>query len=134
MQIATLYIATTLIFLILDALMLRFHMQPLFARHLGPLLAENIRWVPAVLFYLGYIVGLVYLVSLPALKTGSAIVIPAAIIGAMAYGTYEFTSYAIMKDWHISMLMTDFVWGTVLTAVSAWGGVAVVKLIFKVAA
>lgn len=134
MQIATLYIATTLIFLILDALMLRFHMQPLFARHLGPLLAENIRWVPAVLFYLGYIAGLVYLVSLPALKTGSAIVIPAAIIGAMAYGTYEFTSYAIMKDWHISMLMTDFVWGTVLTAVSAWGGVAVVKLIFKVAA
>lgn len=133
MQIATLYIATTLIFLILDALMLRFHMQPLFARHLGPLLAENICWVPAVLFYLGYIAGLVYLVSLPALKTGSAIVIPAAIIGAMAYGTYEFTSYAIMKDWHISMLMTDFVWGTVLTAVSAWGGVAVVKLIFKVA-
>lgn len=133
MQIVTLYIATTLVFLILDALMLRFHMQPLFARHIGPLLAENIRWVPAVLFYLGYIAGLIYLVSYPALKTGSSVVIPAAIIGAMAYGTYEFTSYAIMKDWHISMLMTDFVWGTFLTAFSAWAGVAIVKLIFKVA-
>jgi len=133
MQIVTLYITTTLVFLILDALMMRFHMQPLFARHIGPLLAENIRWAPAVLFYLGYIAGLVYLVSYPALKTGSSVVIPAAIIGAMAYGTYEFTSYAIMKDWHISMLMTDFVWGTFLTAFSAWAGVAIVKVIFKVA-
>jgi uncharacterized membrane protein len=61
-------------------------------------------------------------------------VIPALVIGAMAYGTYEFTSYAIMKDWHVSMLMTDFVWGTFLTAISAWGGVAIVKLIFKVSA
>ena len=131
MQIVTLYLATTLIFLILDAFMLQLHMQPLFQRHLGPLLAENIRWAPAALFYLGYIAGLIYLVSLPALKTGSAIVIPAAIIGAMAYGTYEFTSYAIMRDWHISMLITDVIWGTVLTAFSAWGGVAVVRLIFK---
>lgn len=132
MQIVTLYAATTLIFLILDALMLRFHMQPLFARHIGALMAENIRWAPAALFYLGYIAGLIYLVSWPALKTGSAVIVPAAIIGAMAYGTYEFTSYAIMKDWHISMLMTDFVWGTFLTAVSAWGGVAIMKLLFKV--
>ena len=131
MQIVTLYLATTLIFLILDAFMLQLHMQPLFQRHLGPMLAENIRWVPAAVFYLGYIAGLIYLVSWPALKTGSAIVIPAAIIGAMAYGTYEFTSYAIMRDWHISMLITDVIWGTVLTAVSAWGGVAVVRLIFK---
>jgi uncharacterized membrane protein len=131
MQIVTLYLATTLIFLILDAFMLQLHMQPLFQRHLGPILAENIRWAPAAVFYLGYIAGLIYLVSWPALKTGSAIVIPAAIIGAMAYGTYEFTSYAIMRDWHISMLITDVIWGTVLTAVSAWGGVAVVRLMFK---
>ena len=131
MQIATLYIATTLIFLVLDALMMRLHMQPLFSRHLGAGLAENIRWVPALLFYLGYIAGLIALVSWPALKSGSAIVLPALIIGAMAYGTYEFTSYAIMRDWHISMLLTDFIWGTCLTAVSAWGGVAMVRLIFR---
>ncbi|MDZ7905304.1 MAG: DUF2177 family protein [Cypionkella sp.] len=60
-------------------------------------------------------------------------VLPAAIIGAMAYGTYEFTSYAIMKDWHISMVMSDVAWGTVLTAVSAWGGVAITRAIFGAA-
>ncbi|MDZ7906507.1 MAG: DUF2177 family protein [Cypionkella sp.] len=133
MQLATLYIATTVIFLGLDAIMLNFHMQPLFQRHIGAMLAENIRIGPAALFYLAYIAGLIYLVSWPALKTGSAVVLPAAIIGAMAYGTYEFTSYAIMKDWHISMVMSDVAWGTVLTAVSAWGGVAITRAIFGAA-
>jgi uncharacterized membrane protein len=130
MQLATLYIATTAIFLLLDALMLNFHMQPLFQRHIGALMAAEIRVAPAALFYLAYIAGLIYLVSWPALKTGSALWVPAAIIGAMAYGTFEFTSYAIMKDWHISMVITDVVWGTVLTAVSAAGGVYVTRAIF----
>lgn len=130
MQLATLYISTTVIFLALDAVMLNFHMQPLFSRHLGDMLAENIRIAPAVLFYLAYIAGLIYLVSWPAMKTGAPVIVPAAIIGAMAYGTYEFTSYAIMKNWHISMVLTDVTWGTVLTAVSAWGGIAVTRALF----
>ncbi len=45
----------------------------------------------------------------------------------MAYGTYEFTSYAIMKDWHPAMVVTDLVWGTLLTGFSAWAGVAVTR-------
>ncbi len=131
MQIAVLYLSTTAIFLILDALMLKFHMQPLFQRSLGPQLLTDIRIGPAALFYLAYVAGLVYLVSYPALKTGSAIVIPAAIIGAMAYGTYEFTSYAIMKDWNLTLVANDLIWGTVLTAASAWGGVALTRLLTK---
>ena len=131
MQIATLYISTVLIFLILDGLMLTFHMQPLFRRALGPQLLDQIRMIPAVAFYAAYIAGLIYLVSYPALKTGSAILIPAAIIGAMAYGTYEFTSYAIMKDWNATLVANDLIWGTFLTAFSAWGGVAITRLILK---
>jgi uncharacterized membrane protein len=107
------------------------HMQPLFQRHIGDHLISPIRLAPAALFYAAYIAGLLYLVSLPALKTGSPIILPAAVIGAMAYGTYEFTSYAIMKGWHPTMVATDLVWGTCLTAFSAWGGVALTRLIFK---
>lgn len=127
MQIAILYISTTVIFLALDAVMLNLHMQPLFQRHLGAALLDSPRLGPAALFYLAYIAGLLYLVSYPALKTGSAILIPAAILGAMAYGTYEFTSYAIMKDWSVEMLATDLIWGTVLTALSAWAGVSITR-------
>ena len=131
MQTLTLYLATTAIFLILDAAMLTLHMQPLFQRHLGAALLDSPRAGPAAAFYLAYIAGLLYLVSLPALKSGAPLLLPAAVLGAMAYGTYEFTSYAIMKDWSPVMVATDVIWGTVLTATSAWGGVALTRLFFK---
>jgi uncharacterized membrane protein len=125
----TLYAATAAVFLILDAIMLTLVMKPLFTRHIGPLMAEPIRIAPAALFYLAYVAGLVYLVSLPAVKTGSPIILPALIIGLMAYGTYEFTSWSIMKDWHLQMVATDVTWGGVLTAFSAWAGVTITRMI-----
>lgn len=36
-----------------------------------------------------------------------------------------------MKDWSVRMIVTDVVWGTCRTALSAWGGVALTRVIFK---
>jgi uncharacterized membrane protein len=94
-------------------------------------MAEPIRLAPAALFYLAYVAGLVYLVSLPAMKTGAPILVPALLIGLMAYGTYEFTSWAIMKDWHWTMVATDVTWGGVLTAFSAWAGVTITRAVYS---
>ncbi len=58
MTVLILYVTTAVIFLALDALMLSFVMRPLFERHIGGLLLEDIRMVPAVLFYLAYVAGL----------------------------------------------------------------------------
>ncbi|MCF8510280.1 MAG: DUF2177 family protein [Rhodobacteraceae bacterium] len=132
MQTASLYTFTAVIFLTLDAIMLRLHMAPLFQRHIGGMMLENIRMAPAALFYLAYVAGLLYLVSLPALKSGGSVVVPAVVLGFMAYGTYEFTSYAIMKDWSARMVMTDVIWGSLLTGFSAWAGLALTRAIFKV--
>ena len=129
MQLVILYLSTAAVFLVLDGLMLAFVMKPLFTRHIGPLLIEPIRFGPAALFYATYVVGLIYLVSLPALKSDSPVLVPAAIIGAMAYGTYEFTSYSILRDWDISMVATDVLWGTALTAFAAWAGVTITRMI-----
>ena len=125
----TLYATTAAVFLILDAIMLTLVMKPLFTRHIGPLMAEPIRLAPAALFYLAYVAGLVYLVSYPAMKTGSPLILPALLIGLMAYGTYEFTSWSIMRDWHWTMVVTDVTWGGILTAFSAWAGVAITRAI-----
>jgi len=129
MTIIILYAITAVIFLALDAVMLSTVMRPLFERHLGDALLTDIRYIPAIGFYLAYIAGLVYLVSLPALRTDAPLIVPALVIGAMAYGTYEFTSYAIMRDWHPAMVATDFTWGTILTAFSAWAGVTITRMI-----
>ncbi len=132
MQIIVLYAATALIFAVLDAVMLTTVMQPLFQRHIGALMLDSPRIVPAVLFYAGYVAGLIALVSWPALRTGSVAQagLNGALLGAVAYGTYELTSYTILRDWHPSMVVTDLVWGAVLSGVSAAAGVWVVRRLF----
>ncbi|MFO8127129.1 DUF2177 family protein [Yoonia sp.] len=127
MQLPILYFATIAVFLILDAIMLTYVMQPLFTRHIGPLMAEPIRFAPVAAFYLFYIAGVLGLVSVPALRNGTGVLGPAFLVGLMAYGTYEFTSYAIMRDWHWTMVVADTLWGGVVTAVSAWTGLVITR-------
>ena len=132
MQILTLYATTAAIFLILDAIMLNTVMAPLFRQHLGDAILETPRLVPAAVFYLFYVAGLLILVSYAAYQEGDILraLWQGALLGAMAYGTYEFTNYATLKDWHPSMVITDALWGTVLTGVSAAGGVWATRTIF----
>lgn len=127
MTYVILYVSTAVIFLALDVVMLRTVMAPLFESHVPDLLNPSPRLVPAAIFYLFYVAGLVYLVSAPALKTGAPVVLTAAIIGAMAYGTYEFTNFATLKGWHPAMVATDLIWGTCLTAFSCWAGLALTR-------
>ncbi|MCW1933056.1 DUF2177 family protein [Pararhodobacter zhoushanensis] len=121
-----LYAITALLFLAIDALMLTLVMKPLFVRHLGATMRDSPMLAPAGLFYLAYVAGLVFLVSAPALRDADPVraLLQGAVIGAMAYGTYEFTSMSIMKDWSWAMVATDTLWGTVLTGFCAWAGVA----------
>ena len=134
MTLLVLYVVTALVFLGLDALMLSRVMKPLFDAHIGHLMLESPRLLPAGLFYLGYVAGLIWLVSWPALREGMLMpaLVGGAVLGAVAYGTYEFTSYAIMRDWHPAMVALDVTWGAVLTGVSAWVGVAVTRLVAPV--
>lgn len=120
-----LYALTAVIFLVIDAIMLTLVMKPLFSRHLGDTMRDSLLLAPAGLFYLAYVAGLVFVVSLPALRDADPMraAIQGAVIGAMAYGTYEFTSMSIMKNWSWSMVITDTTWGAVLTGFSAWAGV-----------
>jgi uncharacterized membrane protein len=127
-----LFAISAVIFLILDALMLTFVMRPLFEKHLGDLMLADLRLIPAAVFYLGYVAGLTYLVSWPALKTDAPIIVPAAIIGAMAYGTYELTSYTIMKTWHPALVVVDMTWGTIASALVAWGGVTITRAVMGI--
>nr|WP_244867891.1 DUF2177 family protein [Vannielia litorea] len=121
-----LYAITAVLFLAIDAVMLTLVMKPLFTRHLGNAMRDGPLLAPAGLFYLAYVAGLVFLVSAPALRDAepTRALLHGAVIGAMAYGTYEFTSMAIMKDWSWAMVVTDTTWGAVLTGFSAWAGVA----------
>ena len=36
------------------------------------------------------------------------------LLGALTYGVYEFTNYAVLKDWTSSVVLPDIVWGSIL--------------------
>ena len=124
-----LYIVTAIVFLALDVVMLKKVMYPLFSANIGPMMLEDLRMGPAAVFYLFYVVGVVWFVSIPALNVGSIAqaFFAGAVLGALAYGTYEFTNFATLKGWTAQMVMVDVIWGAVLTGTSAAVGVAVTK-------
>ena len=125
MQIIVLYFVTTIVFLVLDAVMLKSVLRPLFETRVGDLLLDDIRIGPAALFYLFYVAGVVWFAGFPALKASAPVnaFFAGALLGALAYGTYEFTNYATLKLWAPQMVAVDVIWGTLLTGVSAWLGV-----------
>jgi uncharacterized membrane protein len=129
MSVLILYLSTAVVFLVLDAIMLSRVMRPLFEGYIGDMLADELRLAPAAGFYLFYVAALLWLVSWPALTQDGygRLILNAAIFGAAAYGTYEFTNLATLKGWSWRMVVVDVTWGAVLTAVSATAGVAITR-------
>jgi uncharacterized membrane protein len=64
-----------------------------------------------------YVIGLVYLVIQPAVQTRSLsqALIGGLLFGLVAYGTYDFTNLATLKNWPIALSFIDLIWGTTLT-------------------
>mgnify|MGYP001819338344 CR=1 FL=1 len=108
-------------FLVIDAIALKWMMYPLFTRHVGELLRDNPQLGVALGFYVFYVAGIVYFAINPALTEQSLgrAVVNGAILGFLAYGTYESTNMATLRGWDWSMVLTDIAWGTVLTATVA---------------
>jgi len=128
-KILILYLVTAIIFFAADAVGLRLLVKPVFERHIAHLFADPFRVLPAALFYLGYVAGLLWFVSLPALRAGDpvAALVGGVALGVLAYGTYEFTNYATLRDWSVQQVAVDTTWGGVLTGFSAWAGVMIAR-------
>ena len=132
MTVIILYFSSLAIFLLIDFLALGIVVKPIFDRQIGHLLLENFRLLPAFFFYAFFVGVLIWFVSFPAITQDKGLLwvaFNAALLGAAAFGTYEFTSLAIMKDWTWKMVIVDMIWGTTLTALSALGGVWVTRLL-----
>ncbi|MCI5094821.1 MAG: DUF2177 family protein [Rhodobacteraceae bacterium] len=132
-KLALLYLATALVFFLIDLIGLRMIVKPVFERHVGHLFADPFRLGPAAIFYLGYVAGMLWFVSLPALEDGAPIkaLIGGILLGLLAYGTYEFTNYATLRDWTFEQVIVDTIWGGALTGFSAWAGVMITRTVFN---
>jgi uncharacterized membrane protein len=117
------WLATAIVFLGLDAIWLS-QVVPRFTRPiLSDLLATNVRVAPALAFYLIYVTGVVLLAVLP--NTAGAVwkaAAQGAILGVVAYATYDLTNQATLRVWSTSLSLADIAWGAAISAIAAAAG------------
>ena len=127
------YAATAVVFLLMDAVYLRFIGGALYRAALGDYLVEPVRVGPAVAFYVIYVLGLVYFAVLPGLASGHWVgaLGRGAAVGFIAYATYELTNYATLARWTPALVAADMAWGTIVSAVGATAGYAALRVFVR---
>jgi len=118
------YASTAIVFLALDAIWLTTMADRLYRPALGRLMLDRFEVLPALAFYAVYLVGVVVFAVMPGLESRrwtSALGL-GALLGFVAYATYDLTNQATLRDWPWRVTLADLCWGTFVTAVAAAAG------------
>ena len=112
------YFSTVILFLAVDAIWLGIIARGFYRDQLGHLMLESPRLGLAMVFYLFYAAAITVLVVMPAVRSGVwwHAAVYGGILGLAAYGTYDITNTATLRDWPPLVSVVDMAWGTVLTA------------------
>ena len=107
---------------LLDGVWLGGVARDFYRREMGGLMAESVRLWPAALFYLLYPLGLVFFGLQPAPEGLSDALWRCALVGALAYGTYDLSNLATLRGWSARLCVVDIAWGMFASATA--GGIA----------
>jgi uncharacterized membrane protein len=121
---AVLYLATLFVLIPLDFLFLGIVAKDFFTSQVGNMLGE-IKLVPAAIFYLLYVAGVLIFVSGSASATWQDTMLMGALFGLFCYATFDLTALALLRNWSWPVAFVDVGWGAVVTAVSSIAGLLV---------
>jgi uncharacterized membrane protein len=115
------FAATAIVFLLIDIAWISLFLRDVYEAQLGPMMRPEASAAAAALFYVGYIGAILYFAVRPALAEERIVtaIVHGAALGALAYGTFTLTNYAIFSQWSVLLVVSDIGWGTFLTAISA---------------
>ena len=115
------YISALAPMLVLDGVWLALVSKRFYSPRIGHLMTDSPQLAPIALFYLLYAFGVVMLAALPAARSESLAKAfwMGALVGLVAYGTYDLTNQATLKDWSVAVTIVDMTWGTLLTGVTS---------------
>jgi uncharacterized membrane protein len=111
------YLTSLIVMGIMDGCWLGFATSRLYRPGIGHLMTDK----PVVWAALLYAAGVTYLITLPALAGGDfgSAVTRGAVLGLIAYGTYDLTSLAILQGWPVNVAVLDMIWGGIITGATA---------------
>jgi uncharacterized membrane protein len=113
-----------LVIIPIDFLFLGTVARGFFSSQVGDMLGE-IRPLPAILFYLLYVAGILIFVSGQAAATSTSTLLYGALFGLFCYATFELTSLSLLKHWTWPVVVVDVSWGMFVTAVSSTLGLLI---------
>jgi uncharacterized membrane protein len=124
MKYIYLYLITLLAFLVVDVIWLTVISKNLYSNSIGHLMAENPKLLPAAIFYLIFVVGVIIFAVLPGYQDSSLIktILLAALFGGLSYATYDLTNLATLKDWPVHITVIDIIWGASLSTLTSVAG------------
>ncbi len=127
MKLISAYLASALVFLVMDMVWLGYAASGLYRVQMGQLLAPSVNLTAAAAFYILFLVGVMIFAIQPALSEGGVprALILGALFGFFTYMTYDLTGLAVIRDFPAKLALIDIAWGTVLTATAAAAGTAV---------
>ncbi len=131
------YVIVLVALLALDFVWLTLTGETLYRPAMGDLEVLHPNLLPAAGFYLLYALGLSVLVIHPAIEPGGPVNIrqltwKAAVFGLAAFGTYDLTGFAIIRDWPHALSYIDMGWGAFAAMVSANLTILVLRLLGQV--
>ena len=127
------YFATALVFFGLDFIWLTRIANNFYKSEIGALLLPQPNLAAAGVFYIFYIAGIVYFAVMPNLasENWAMALLSGALLGLLAYGTYDMTNYATLKGWTMNVVIVDMAWGMFLTGTSAALGLIVARKLLQ---
>ncbi len=122
--LAQTYAVSLVAFLLLDFAWLGLIARGFYRQQLGHLLSPDVRWTPAIIFYLLFVAAVVVFAVLPAVERGSLgrAVLLGGFFGIVAYATYDLTNLATLRGFPTLVAAVDMTWGCVLSATVATVG------------
>jgi len=110
------YGLTLLVFFAIDLVWIAVVANGFYQKHLGFMLRPDVRWGPALLFYLLFVAALLVFAVAPGLARDSVrhAVLLGAFLGLVCYATYDLTNLALTAGFPTVVAVVDLAWGTVL--------------------
>lgn len=117
----------------MDAVWLTQSYDRLYKPEIGDLMAAKPDMVAAIAFYLIYLAGMTHFAVVPAVNRGGVLraIGNGALLGLMAYATYDLTNQATLKVWSVKVTLFDLAWGVIVTSVASGVSAGVTRRIVK---
>lgn len=132
MKLVALWLVAGSVLFVADMIVIPRLILPAFEADVGGLLRADPWLGAALVFYLMYPAGLVAYVARPALAAGrslGATCLAGIGFGAVAYGTFEFTSLAILEGWTWRLALLDTAWGGAVSGAASAAAVGLVRAV-----